>query len=360
MSTSNTELPKKIPKKRGRKPKPKTAEDLLPKIPKKRGRKPKIRNVSTTNRVVGITEETENIIMHIPIQERILMHAGQDIEDAHLIYRPRVEDPRPYDPNESGQKSVLLNPSKSNSSNFFQLPSDEKKHTDIYNIEAKSLNESNPSIKSIKSTKSTTAENKALITVSLGLIDLVGINTSEQWPSSTTISCWWCCHPFENMPLGLPQKRIQDRFLVTGCFCSFNCTLAYNINLNDFKVSERTSLLKFLFRALYPDIDDNFSPAPRKEVLNKFGGNLEVDDYRLNFEIPSKEVRILMPPIISMPPQIEEIRLKKKIPIGRSKAKKKFVPLDMKEVERALNNIKHIVKPKAKNSLEITMGLMQK
>ncbi len=32
---------KKTPKKRGRKPKPKTEEDLLPKIPKKRGRKPK-------------------------------------------------------------------------------------------------------------------------------------------------------------------------------------------------------------------------------------------------------------------------------------------------------------------------------
>ena len=35
------DLKPKIKKKRGRKPKPKTEEDLLPKVHKKRGRKPK-------------------------------------------------------------------------------------------------------------------------------------------------------------------------------------------------------------------------------------------------------------------------------------------------------------------------------
>jgi len=341
----------KIPKKRGRKPKPKTAEDLLPKVPKKRGRKPKVRTVSVQNPVIGITEETENIILHIPIREEILIHAGQDVNQAHLVYRPKVADPRPYDPNESGQMSVTLNASKTNKSNFFELPKDPSPK--------ESPKVEQPIIATEKSPKKSSQVKKNPTNVSQGLNNLMGVNNCQKWPTNTSISCWWCCHSFDNMPLGLPQKRLSRKFLVTGCFCSFNCALAYNINLADFKVSERTSLLKYLFRAFYPLEDDNFSPAPSRVVLQKFGGNTTIGEYRFNFEVPSKEVRVLMPPIISMPPQIEEIQLKKQNIFKRTTTKKKFVALDMKEVERALNNIKNTVKPKGVNSLEITMGLRQ-
>ena len=173
----------------------------------------------------------------------------------------------------------------------------------------------------------------------------------------TDIACWWDGHQFDNMPIGLPHKMVQNKLLVTGCFCSFECAMAYNLCQRDFKVSERTSLLKLLFRKLYPDQDDNIKYSPRK-VLQKFGGNLTIEEYRDNLRKPQKEVRVLMPPIISFAPQIEEIHLKKKkFGFKGRKKKEKFIPLDMKEVERAISNIKKKEKPKAINSLQITMGL---
>ena len=56
----------KKPKKRGRKPKPKSLEDERPKIPKKRGRKPKGGKIITENSSKHITEEIKpNIILHL-------------------------------------------------------------------------------------------------------------------------------------------------------------------------------------------------------------------------------------------------------------------------------------------------------
>ena len=110
--------------------------------------------------------------------------------------------------------------------------------------------------------------------VTNGLKDFININALQEWPQTTNIACWWDGHKFDNMPVGLPNKMVQSKLLVTGCFCSFECAMAYNLSQRDFKMSERTSLLKLLFRKLYPEYDDNIKCAPRKEVLMKFGGNL--------------------------------------------------------------------------------------
>ena len=53
----------------------------------------------------------------------------------------------------------------------------------------------------------------------------------------TDICCWWCCHKCD-VPLSLPEKLYDDTFHVFGCFCSFNCAAAYNVNLNDYKIWE--------------------------------------------------------------------------------------------------------------------------
>ena len=56
------------PKKRGRKPKPKHPFELLPKVPKKRGRKPKDKygvGLNNNKQVhINTTKENENIILH--------------------------------------------------------------------------------------------------------------------------------------------------------------------------------------------------------------------------------------------------------------------------------------------------------
>ena len=59
--------PKPPPKKRGRKPKKKNPEDLVPKVPKKRGRKPKGGKIIKKENLNAGTEKNiqHNIILHL-------------------------------------------------------------------------------------------------------------------------------------------------------------------------------------------------------------------------------------------------------------------------------------------------------
>ena len=35
--------------------------------------------------------------------------------------------------------------------------------------------------------------------------------------------CWWCKNHFKSHPLGLPKCYSNNKFLLEGNFCSFNC-----------------------------------------------------------------------------------------------------------------------------------------
>jgi hypothetical protein len=47
--------------------------------------------------------------------------------------------------------------------------------------------------------------------------------------SKTNISCWWCCHKFDNYPISLPFKFYPENklFKCKGIYCSFSCALSY-------------------------------------------------------------------------------------------------------------------------------------
>ena len=126
----------KVPKKRGRKPKIKTAADLVVKVPKKRGRKPKPKNEKeikkpskrgrkpkknkndipkvkkkrgrkprekygvygedTNNGIFNVKKE--NIIIHLPISSDDLK-SRESLENKYLSYNPTINEPMPYEPN---------------------------------------------------------------------------------------------------------------------------------------------------------------------------------------------------------------------------------------------------------------------
>ena len=48
-----------------------------------------------------------------------------------------------------------------------------------------------------------------------------------EWPTKTNIYCYWCCHPFNNIPCGIPEKYVNGKFYLIDCFCSFNCTASH-------------------------------------------------------------------------------------------------------------------------------------
>jgi hypothetical protein len=121
----------------------------------------------------------------------------------------------------------------------------------------------------------------------------------------TNILCWWCCHEFDNIPFGLPEKYHDGIYYVMGCFCSLNCALAYNLDLNDDKVWERTALIYDIKNNIFKD-DITINPSSSRYILIKFGGNTTIENYRKNNIFLDKKYKIMIPPTISLKIQVEE------------------------------------------------------
>jgi hypothetical protein len=109
---------------------------------------------------------------------------------------------------------------------------------------------------------------------------------SKDWPVNTNIHCWWCCYEFEGMPIPVPLKYDvkSERFVLKGCFCSFNCAQAYSFR----RKLNNEGLVRLLFKKMNqtPDFDyKNFSikKAPDPFLLRLFGGILSIEEFRENF-----------------------------------------------------------------------------
>jgi hypothetical protein len=111
---------------------------------------------------------------------------------------------------------------------------------------------------------------------------LKDFNSNNEWPEKTNIKCWWCCHNFETIPLGIPMKFYNDNFYLKGCFCSFNCILAYvNDNKSKYKYDLIYPNIKSLrFKLTNKMLNEDLNPAPPRESLKIFGGELSIEQFR--------------------------------------------------------------------------------
>ena len=122
---------------------------------------------------------------------------------------------------------------------------------------------------------------------------------------STNIHCWWCCHSFKTTPFPLPNKYYNNNYHVFGNFCSPSCACAYNIDLNDHKIWERNTLILKLYNELTNDNLRNIYPAPPKQILKVFGGNIDIDEFRSKTN-NSYSSRFIVPPMLPITTLIEE------------------------------------------------------
>jgi len=129
---------------------------------------------------------------------------------------------------------------------------------------------------------------------------------ANKWEHQTDIACWWCCHNFDHIPLGIPEFINKDQFYLFGCFCSFNCMIAYNMDLNDCKIWDRQSNIYQMKNRIDPDNKIIIQPAPPRQTLKMFGGPLDISEYRESFFSLNKEYRYFFPPMISIVGLIEE------------------------------------------------------
>lgn len=107
--------------------------------------------------------------------------------------------------------------------------------------------------------------------------------------------CWWCCHPFEGPELHMPFKYddLRKRFMTMGCFCSWPCMKAYNIDRGGPKYGEYQMFITLMRKHVYNKIEP-CRVAPKRQCLKVFGGTLDIDEFRLCTD----------PPMIHMPNEI--------------------------------------------------------
>ncbi|BCS83091.1 putative viral transcription factor [Cotonvirus japonicus] len=126
----------------------------------------------------------------------------------------------------------------------------------------------------------------------------------------TNIKCWWDSNQFDNLPCVLPELYHDGKYYVRGCFCSFNCALAYNLHhIKDSKIGSRKSLVFKLYRELYGYSSDEpieIKLAQPKETLEDFGGSVSIKEFRSNFTKLNKEFIVYVPPLKPINIIIEE------------------------------------------------------
>jgi hypothetical protein len=191
------------------------------------------------------------------------------------------------------------------------------------------------------------------------LTDFEEKSKSGEWPLSTSVHCYHCCHRFSTPPLGLPVKYspTTGQFMVIGCFCSLECACAYNLYSTRDSVDEclnRNSLVNMLSARL--GLGNFVKPAPDRLALSIFGGHMSITDFREYSQSSGGDKRLVVnsPPMQSVTQQVEEVCDSDLL------SEYRYVPLDNDRISRYQEKIRLTrTKPLVnfKNTLDHSMKL---
>ena len=162
-----------------------------------------------------------------------------------------------------------------------------------------------------------------------------GYSKEECLYQEKQIDCWNCTYPFNIRDLKhIPLKYISGYFYTTGYFCTNGCCLRYIYdNYQNKELWDKYELFNFYYRKLYNQ-NLNIVIPPNKLLLKKFGGTLEIEDYRSNDNFNE----VIIPPVIMVSSKLfsektENIKENKQnLKLFRKKTKKNTI-LNNMEIE---------------------------
>lgn len=258
---NNIDPETKIKKKTARKSKnqtPTTEE----KIPKKRGRKPKGGKIVNDNESVKIPTKKapkQNIILHLKCN-------SQNLDSIDYKVKGTLTQ---IDKLEPAELSTAIDTNANIKNNSL-------KDTDINSVIHKKIK---------------------LLNNSIHRDSLMNKNSD----------CFWCSCGFSNPPCYIPEKKIAKQIYVYGCFCSPECASAYlfNQNIDSSTKWDRYSLLNSMYMSIY-NYKKNIKMAPDPHyLLDKFYGNLTIEEYRKTFS-QNKLLMLIDKPLTLVTPEIYE------------------------------------------------------
>lgn len=182
---------------------------------------------------------------------------------------------------------------------------------------------------------------------------------SHGWPAHSSHACWYCCHTFNNTPVGIPQILVQMEFHCYGNFCSYNCAKRYlrpeteddmamlqtcNDAFIDDDLGERMQLLELLCHIeTGSPINQPIKPAPRRLTLTLFGGNKSIEEFRDSFST-NDSYHVFRSPLVPISYQMEECNDK------TERKRRQRVSLDTVKIERAYSELAEQAKMHKANS----------
>jgi hypothetical protein len=150
------------------------------------------------------------------------------------------------------------------------------------------------------------------------MVDSVTLKNILDYDVQCTLSCFWCRHKFDTVPIGCPIRHVpasikktltsvttNEKYIIKenvpestcenitsnqvfetdGVFCSFSCCIAFiNSNVHDSKYRMSKTLLNSLYYLIH-DLDDIskvpiIKPSPSWRLLKDYGGPLTIDEFR--------------------------------------------------------------------------------
>jgi hypothetical protein len=120
-------------------------------------------------------------------------------------------------------------------------------------------------------------------------------------------ACFWCTCEFDSPAIYIPKSLSKDVYNVYGCFCSPECAAAFlmNENIDTSTRFERYHLLNSLYGKIYK-YEKSIKIAPNPfYLLNKYYGNLTIQEYRKLFQ-SDQMIYVVNKPLTHILPELYE------------------------------------------------------
>jgi hypothetical protein len=270
-------------------------------VTKKRGRKPKggkliLKQIEPTDHMKQVT----NVILHLKCSLRDLDEHNQKINQI-------VTDPLSYNPE---IPPAIMTYNSSESTHFSMYEPETQTTTTTQSIIVKSSdNEVNESMrKPIAYKELDMQQTQSLCIQCANQFDNLDKHANDDPDDDADISikdinsklkklklqlykssnpdkksaCFWCTYEYDNPSCYIPKYEMNDELFGYGSFCRPECAVAYLMqeNLDDSTKFERYHLLNQMYGKIY-HYKKNIKPAPSPYfLLEKFYGNLSIQEYR--------------------------------------------------------------------------------
>jgi hypothetical protein len=267
-------------------------------ILKKRGRKPKGGKL-TFKQPEKVEEKNSiaNIILHLKC-------SMSDLTDYNNKINKLMKNPLEYDPSvppnlltynqddaiqfSEYKNDFEMNEKKESNNNISDYAYNEKMSvSNISNIKyvcsiCNSVNtDTNSKEKNVTEGDNDTDDDIDVKNINLKLKKLK-INLYKNQNQDKKSACFWCTYSYDNPSCYIPKYEMDEKIYGYGSFCRPECAVAYLMkeNIDDSTKFERYHLLNQIYSKVY-DFKKSIKPAPNPYyLLDKFYGNLSIQEYR--------------------------------------------------------------------------------